>query len=422
MFGITDPRQILTLPGSGFFSFPDEWAPVLTTNRHGYSSRQQRHRHVQLRTGHRPARHSGLHPGPASRQPPGIGYGSNPFIDIGAYQYVNLHPPEVTAVTETPTQGATPVNFYTVGGTCGREPDALDDQHHLQRPDLCPARSTPARSQLVDLGSNPSQPLDEDINLSGKLSYDSATDTLVINLAAAGLTLGTDAYQITLFGSGSPVITNPQGVALDGENTVGDTSTGAQLALPSGNGYPGGNFYDSFIINTTPPAVVPGSLHMDPASDTNIVGDNITMSTLPTFDGTISEPNPTLVPVAGQTVILDIGIELMVNGVSTTYFSTTRCPGRPAISSSAGRGHRDSDDRRRLPGHGGSRRGQHRARHQHQPPCQPVRHLQRRRQRRLVASARHRQRLLRGTGPDHRPERQPVEPDRSQRPGAVRRR
>ena len=159
-----------------------------------------------------------------------------------------------------------------------------------------PARSPPARSQLVDLGSNPSQPLDQEINLAGKLSYISATDTLIINLGAAGLTLGTDVYQITLFGSGSPVITNQQGVALDGENTVGGTSTGAQLALPSGNGYPGGNFFDSFFINTTPPSVEAGSLHMDPASDTNIVGDNITMSAQPTFDGTIDEPNPTLVP------------------------------------------------------------------------------------------------------------------------------
>ena len=29
------------------------------------------------------------------------------------------HPPDVTGVTETPTQGATPVNFYTVGGISG---------------------------------------------------------------------------------------------------------------------------------------------------------------------------------------------------------------------------------------------------------------------------------------------------------------
>ena len=140
------------------------------------------------------------------------------------------------------------------------------------------------------------------------------------------MTLGTDAYQITLFGSGSPVITSPQGVALDGENTVGDTSTGAQLALPSGNGYPGGNFFDSFIINTTPPSVLSGSLKLDPASDTNIVGDQITSSTSPTFDGTVSEPNPQLVPLSGQTAILDVGIAVLVNGVLTTYFDPSQLP------------------------------------------------------------------------------------------------
>ena len=113
----------------------------------------------------------------------------------------------------------------------------------------------------------------------------------------------------------SPVVTNLQGVALDGENTAGGKSTGAQLALPSGNGYPGGNFFDSFFINTTPPSVAAGTLKMAPASDTNIVGDNVTKSGTPTFDGTVSEANPALVPVVGQTAVLDIGIETVINGV-----------------------------------------------------------------------------------------------------------
>src|SRR5262249_19752345 len=136
--------------------------------------------------------------------------------------------------------------------------------------------------QLVNLGSNPNQPTPQPINLAGKLSFDTATNTLIISLGAAGLTLPTDAYQLTLFGSGAPVLFNRQGTALDGENPEGGTSTGAQLALPSGDGNPGGNFFDSFIVNTTPPSVAEGSLKMDPASDTNIVGDNITTSTLPT--------------------------------------------------------------------------------------------------------------------------------------------
>ncbi len=65
---------------------------------------------------------------------------------------------------------------------------------------------------------------------------------------------------------------------------------------------------------------------MDPASDTNIVGDDITTSAQPTFDGTISEPNGALVPLAGQTVYIDVGISLLVNGVETTYFDPSKLP------------------------------------------------------------------------------------------------
>ena len=105
------------------------------------------------------------------------------------------------------------------------------------------------------------------ISLAGKLSYVTATNTLVINLAASGLTLKTDAYQLILVGSGSQVIASPQGIALDGENTDPkqlDDPNNPQLALPSGDGYPGGNFYDNFIINTTPPSVTSGHLQAGP--------------------------------------------------------------------------------------------------------------------------------------------------------------
>ncbi len=326
--GAVSPNQILTLPGSGFFSFPDQWEPVLTTDPSGYST---------------PGQIPGTYDyAPVSGQrdllgyirapkigSPSVGYGSNPFIDIGAYQYVNLHPPEVTSVTETALSGSTPQNFYVVGGSAGANATPWSINITFSGP-LDPNSITANTVMLTDLGSNPAAPVDTSINLAGKLTYDSATDTLIINLAAAGLTLSTDAYQIELFGSGSPVLTSPQGIALDGENTVGDSPTGAQLALPSGNGYPGGNFFDSFIINTTPPSVLAGSLTLDPASDTNIIGDEITSTTLPTFDGTVSEPNAQLVPLAGQTAILEIGVAVDVNGVLTEYFDPTTLPSSEA--------------------------------------------------------------------------------------------
>jgi hypothetical protein len=325
---VGDPRQIVTLPGSGFFSFPDEFVPALTTDPSGYSDATQAegtYNYAPI-SGQRDILGYIRSPQTGS----GPGYGSSPFMDIGAYQYVNLHPPEVTAVTETPTNGATPVDFYTLGTSpAGTNQTPWTINISFSGP-IDPNTINANTVLLVDLGSNPAAPLDEPINLAGKLSYISdpstSTYTLVISLGAAGLTLETDLYQITLLGSGSPVIANPQGIALDGENTVGDSPTGAQLPLPSGDGYPGGNFFDSFIINTTAPSILAGSLKMDPASDTNIVGDDITTSAQPTFDGTISEPNGALVPVAGQTVYIDVGISLLVNGVETTYFDPTKLP------------------------------------------------------------------------------------------------
>ena len=151
---------------------------------------------------------------------------------------------------------------------------------------------------------------------------------MVISLAAAGLTLGTDAYQITLFGSGSPVLTNPQGVALDGENTVGGTSTGAQLRAPLGQRLPRRQLL-RLVHHQHHAAVGLGRLAQDSIRSAIPTSSATTSpsSTTPTFDGTVSEPNPQLVPVAGQTAILDIGIAVLVNGVLTTFFDPTQLPG-----------------------------------------------------------------------------------------------
>ena len=169
-FAVTDPRQILTLPGSGYFSFPDEWAPIVTG---GYSSASAgnfgstgTYNYAPV-TGQRDILGYIRAPQAGST---GTGYGSNPFIDIGAYQYVNLNPPEVTGVTETPTQGATPVNFYSVGGISGVNQTPWTINITFNGP-ISPSTLNANTVQLVNLGSNPSQPLNEDINLSGKISY-----------------------------------------------------------------------------------------------------------------------------------------------------------------------------------------------------------------------------------------------------------
>ena len=322
---IFDPRQILTLPGSGEFSFQDEWVPALTTTPGSYGG---------------PSTGTATIPGTYNYMPingqrdalglirvddpnvPNTGYGKYPFFDIGAYEYVNLHPPEVTGVTATLTTSSTPVNFYAVGGKSGanQTPQYIDVQFSSP---IDPSTLNANTVELEALGVTGNNAPGTLISLAGKISYDSATYTLIISLGASGLTLKTDAYQLILIGSGSQVIASPQGIALDGENLSNgnDPVTGVQLPLPSGNGLPGGNFYDNFIINTTPPIVTSGTFMLAPSSDTNVVGDYITTVTLPSFVGTITEPNTALVPLAGQTAILDIGIAVVGSSGTTIYYA-----------------------------------------------------------------------------------------------------
>ena len=153
---------------------------------------------------------------------------------------------------------------------------------------------------------NGNNPNDKFYNLSGKVSFNAATNILTINVGAAGLVLNNDEYRLFLLGSGTQVIRDPQGNALDGENTVNDDLNGAQLPLPSGDGFPGGNFYDTFVINTTAPSIVPNTFALDPSTDTNIPTDAVTFNNHPAFSGTISVAQPAIDPLAGQTVILDI--------------------------------------------------------------------------------------------------------------------
>ncbi len=326
-----DSRQIVTLPGTNFFSFPTLFQPVLTTDPTGYTGTST----VPGTYNYQP--YSGIRdilgyirvPDP---NVPGVGYGSNPFIDIGAYQYVNLHPPEVTGVTATvatstsssSSTGTTKtIPFYTVGGTTGSNTTPQTINVAFNEP-IDPNTLNGNTVQLEELGVAPGTS-QKFISLQGKTSYNSATDSLVITLA--GLSLPTDEYRLILFGSGSPVIQNTQGIALDGENLSNNNNptNGTQLALPSGNGYPGGNFYDSFIINTTPPSINSGSLQMAASSDSNIVGDSITNVTTPTFTGSISEPT-SLVPLAGQTVTLNVGIALNINGTVQDFYNASQLP------------------------------------------------------------------------------------------------
>ena len=107
---------------------------------------------------------------------PNVGYGKYPFFDIGAYEYVNLYPPEVTGVTATISAGSTPVNFYAVGGKSGanQTPQYIDVTFNSPIDPTTLNASTVELEALGVTGNNVPGTL---ISLAGKISYDQRRPT-----------------------------------------------------------------------------------------------------------------------------------------------------------------------------------------------------------------------------------------------------
>jgi len=246
---------------------------------------------------------------------PNVGFGSRPFFDIGAFEFRLLNPPHVTGVTAVVTDPGSPngtrtLNLYSVGGLAGTNKPIQTIQvtfDHRIDPNTLNERTVRLEGSGGDgIFNNNNSTSDRFYNLAGKLTFDPNTNTLTINVGAAGLNLGNDEYRLFLQGSGSDVIRDPEGNALSGTNTLNDDPNNPQLPLPSGNGFPGGNFTTTFVINTQAPTVVAGSFQLDPGSDSNIPTDKVTNNTKPSYSGTILVGQSQIVPIAGQTVIIDL--------------------------------------------------------------------------------------------------------------------
>ncbi|HEY2157897.1 MAG TPA: Ig-like domain-containing protein, partial [Isosphaeraceae bacterium] len=236
---------------------------------------------------------------------PITGAGSKPYFDIGAFEYIQYFPPDVTAVTAS--FGTTVKNIYAVGGVAGTNvaPQAIQVKFNHQIDPTTISSQTVLLEGSTDGTFNPNSPTTTFYNLAGKLTFDPTTDILTVSLGASGLILGNAEYRLMLVGTGSQELRDPQGNALDGENL---DNTGQQKALPSGDGIPGGNFQVTFTIDTHPPALVAGSFNLAPVSYANgdFVGSGVTNQTLPTFQGTITDAFPPINPVQGDTVIIDV--------------------------------------------------------------------------------------------------------------------
>ncbi len=248
---------------------------------------------------------------------PNVGFGSRPFFDIGAFEYRIFNPPHITGVTAivtdaTSATGTSTVNLYGVGTPAGTNKPIQTIQVTFDDP-IDP--STLTSSSVVLEASNGTGNFTNPIfyNLSGKLSLDPTDRILTINLGSAGLVLNNDEYRLIIYGNGPDVVKDTTGLALDGQDVKNDNPANPQLALPSGSGAPGTNFFDTFVLNTAAPAVVPFTFGLDPSTDSNIVGDDVTNVNLPAFSGNVSVPLPNIESLSGLTVVLDIST--LGNGV-----------------------------------------------------------------------------------------------------------
>ena len=256
------------------------------------------------------------------------GFGSRPFFDLGAFEYRQLIGPQITAVeallpnaATNPVDPTTPnvTSIYVSGGIGGINQSPTDIRIDLsQQVDPTTVNNLTVLLQASGtdgIFGNANNSLDRYISLAGKVSYDpgvAATDTtpaispaIIVHLGALGLNLVDDLYRITVQGTGNNVVKNTQGLALDGENTIGAGPDGTQTPLASGDGIPGGNFYVTFLVKTTAPSIVHGTFTITTDQD-HYPTDVITSNNKPTFTGTIFDVPPPVNPLLGQSVYIDV--------------------------------------------------------------------------------------------------------------------
>ncbi len=303
---IPSDSDIVTLPGEPVMNrgFLDQFIPVLSTAAGataGTASNAATFQYAPLQ-GERDQAGNLRVKDPNS---PNVGFGSRPFFDLGAFEYIIQNPPVVTAVQAVVAAGP-PVNLYRPGAIAGtnQPPQQIQIRFNEQLdPNTINASSVILQaSGGAGVFGDPANPNSRNINLAGLLSFDPKTDILTINTSGIfrpGAQLN-DEYRLILKGTGPNVIRDLSGLALDGF-TNNDTT-----ALPSGSDqFPGSDFSVTFTINTNSPSLVGGTFRLDPASDSS-GGRNITNVTMPTFTGTIIDIFPPANALLNQIVILDV--------------------------------------------------------------------------------------------------------------------
>ena len=306
-------NDLVTLAGSGIRTFIDQWVAGLTPALggsgtgvyQGTGATEGTWGYVQVE-GERD-QFGFLRQDEAGRA--NVGFGSKPFFDIGAFEYRQLFPPKIIGVTGTvsdPIGMGSPstVNMYNVGG--GPQSGAYLANQYLEtirfRFDRRLDSATINTQSLIleaaggdRVFGNANSVNDRQIDLTSRISYDPAAGQVTVNLAGLTPPLGgSDLYRLTVRGDGTNVIRDPLGVTMDGENTFDASPVGVQLALPSGDDLPGGNFYFFYETDVISPADILNAPVLQPSSDSNLP-DYVTNINSPRFDVTGTEAGVTLV-------------------------------------------------------------------------------------------------------------------------------
>ena len=312
-YGNFTSTDIVTLPGYQYRSYFDQFIPILPgtpASYNGTASNAATWSYTPI-SGERDQNGYLRQDDPSS---PNVGFGSRPFFDAGAYEYRKLFGPQVTAVTALLPGGTTPVNIYQPFGVAGtnKSPDSISFTINARLDALTiTSRTIILQASGGDgIFGNSNSVNDRSIDLSGKLVYDPITKIITVNLASSNLYLSNDLYRIILVGEGASVIRDQRGNPLDGENL---DSKGAQLPLPSGDGFPGGSFQITFSVDTYPPNIVPGSFLLANPTDVSQPGKQITRASAPDFTGTVFDVPPPSNPLLNQTVTLSVST--LGNGV-----------------------------------------------------------------------------------------------------------
>ena len=264
---------------------------------------------------HRPARHPGLHPRPRpGTSPASATAATRSWTSVPTSTSICIRP-QVTGVTATetsrPRRGHARSTSTRSAARLGQSTRRRWTINITFSGPIDPSTLNANTVQLVDLGiaTRPTaRPVHQPVRQA--VSTISATDTLVINLGAAGLTLATDAYQIYPLRQRLAGDHQPQGVALDGENsrTATPRQRHATRRFPRATATPA-------ATSTTRSSSTPRRRRSWPARS------QMTRPATPTSSATTSprrprprstarsaSPTRTWCPLAGQTAILDIGI------------------------------------------------------------------------------------------------------------------